>query len=217
MTVNYAKIMYKAYLIDWDGCAARTLEVWLQAYREVLLTEGISLSDRQIVDDYFGTGETGTKKYGLDYSSFYGVLLPLVESRLDQVKLAPDFQETVTALKAAGNKISLVSSSNRRFIEPVLHKQGIIDLIDLIITAEDVKNIKPDPEPLEKAINLLGSDKSETVMVGDSDKDSLAASAAGIDCIIYYPELNYKFYSSESIAELKKTRLISSFRELWPS
>jgi pyrophosphatase PpaX len=49
-----------------------------------------------------------------------------------------------------------------------------------VVAADDVERHKPDPEPVTRAIELLGSAPAETVFVGDSPYDLVAGRAAGV-------------------------------------
>jgi pyrophosphatase PpaX len=51
--------------------------------------------------------------------------------------------------------------------------------METIVTLDDVEHAKPHPEPVVKAIQALGVDPSETLMVGDSTVDMESAIAAG--------------------------------------
>jgi Predicted phosphatases len=51
---------------------------------------------------------------------------------------------------------------------------------DLLITSDDVKNVKPDPEPIILAIEKLNLNKDEIIGVGDSIYDILAYKKAGL-------------------------------------
>jgi len=48
------------------------------------------------------------------------------------------------------------------------------------ITRDDVTNLKPDPEPLLKAMELIGANPSNTVFIGDFRTDIQAGKAANV-------------------------------------
>ena len=65
-----------------------------------------------------------------------------------------------------------------------LHAQ---DLFHLVEAPRDTMDLKPEPVMLQRALEGLGVDPSETVMIGDSTNDVRAAQAAGIRaCAVGY-------------------------------
>ncbi len=206
---------YTTFLFDWDGCLANTLDIWLNGYRYALKHYGITdVSDAQIVIDFFGTGNSGALKYALDPEEFFTNLYPYIEENLKRVSLYEGASEVVSQLRARGHKVALVSTSMRYVLEPALKHNSLFKSFDTIVAGDDVTKFKPDPEPLFKAIESLGSSLESAVMVGDSDKDILAAQNAGIDSILFFPEYNVKFYSDNHHNSLKPTYTIKSFEEI---
>lgn len=51
---------------------------------------------------------------------------------------------------------------------------GIGAFFDTVVTLDDVKQPKPDPEPVRLALSRLGCDPSEAIMVGDNYHDVMA-------------------------------------------
>ena len=52
-------------------------------------------------------------------------------------------------------------------------------MMDVLVCADEVTNPKPHPEPVEKALALLGAEPATTVYVGDSIHDMVSGRAAG--------------------------------------
>lgn len=57
------------------------------------------------------------------------------------------------------------------------------DFFDIIIGGEDVKQAKPDPQSIKKALRRLHRRKSETLYIGDSTVDAETAQAAKVDFV----------------------------------
>ncbi len=55
---------------------------------------------------------------------------------------------------------------------------GIGAFFDTVVTLDDVKQPKPDPEPVRLALRRLGCDPSEAIMVGDNYHDVMAGKNA---------------------------------------
>ena len=53
-------------------------------------------------------------------------------------------------------------------------------MMDVLVCADEVTNPKPHPEPVEKALALLGAEPATAVYVGDSIHDMVSGRAAGV-------------------------------------
>ncbi len=61
------------------------------------------------------------------------------------------------------------------------------DIFQHVEAPRDTTELKPEPVMLERALEVLGADRSDTVMIGDSTNDVRAAQAAGIRaCAVGY-------------------------------
>lgn len=87
--------------------------------------------------------------------------------------------ETVEALQKDGYKIGIVTTKVRQTVEMGLKLSRLKPFFDVVVTIDDVQKVKPDPEPIQKALQLLGANPSETLMVGDNHHDILAGQNAG--------------------------------------
>ena len=96
------------------------------------------------------------------------------------VTVYPGMVEAVREIKAAGRQTGLVTSKNRQGAIRGLKLVGLEALMDVLVCADEVNNPKPHPEPVEKAVGLLGADPGTTVYVGDSIHDMHSGRAAGV-------------------------------------
>lgn len=88
-------------------------------------------------------------------------------------------KDVLERLKENGIKLGVVTTKIRLTTEKGLKFVGIHSYMDAVITIDDVVNAKPHPEPVLKAMELLGADPATTMMVGDSTVDMQSAAAAG--------------------------------------
>ncbi|MNE81969.1 Fructose-1-phosphate phosphatase YqaB [compost metagenome] len=70
------------------------------------------------------------------------------------------------------------------WVEKYLDQLGIRDYFECIRTSDHVKNVKPDPELYNQALNCLGIMPDEAVAIEDSPNGSKAAAAAGMNCVV---------------------------------
>lgn len=96
------------------------------------------------------------------------------------VTVYPGVVDAVRELKAAGLATGLVTSKNRQGAIRGLRLAGLEALMDVLVCADEVTNPKPHPEPVEKAVALLGAEPATTVYVGDSVHDMHSGRAAGV-------------------------------------
>jgi pyrophosphatase PpaX len=96
------------------------------------------------------------------------------------VTIYPGVLDAVREIKAVGTQTGLVTSKNRHGAVRGLKLVGLEALMDVLVCADEVVNPKPHPEPVEKAIALLGADPATTVYVGDSIHDMHSGRKAGV-------------------------------------
>lgn len=87
--------------------------------------------------------------------------------------------ETIAALKKDNYKIGVVTTKLRPTVNRGLQVGRLDSFFDVVVTLDDVKNAKPDPEPIYKALDQLNANPSSSIMVGDSHHDILAGKNAG--------------------------------------
>lgn len=105
-------------------------------------------------------------------------------------RLTPGTRPLHEDLVRAGIPAALVSSSARWMIEEVLDMLGIRDWFRSTVSADDVTNPKPDPEPYRLALGHLNVDPSRTAILEDSESGVQAGVAAGCRVFALRHELN---------------------------
>lgn len=104
--------------------------------------------------------------------------------------------------------LGVVSSSTRKVLVSFSKYLGILNFFDIIVTADDIKIGKPDPEPFLVALAKSGKKAAESIAIGDTIYDILSAKRAGIFTIgIAWDEKTYKeMYNNKAdliVRELK--------------
>jgi len=99
--------------------------------------------------------------------------------------LLPGVAETLSALKAMGMKIGLCTINSEKSVHRILDRFNITNSFDVLITRNQVKHVKPNPEHLDAALKILDVSPKEAMVVGDSRVDmqsakTLAALAVGL-------------------------------------
>jgi len=95
----------------------------------------------------------------------------------------PEAEHVLRTLRDAGLRLAAITSRSARTSVRTLEQAGLAPYLDLVLSAEDVTAIKPDPAPLRLALERLRVEPAAAVMVGDTDADILAGKAAGLRTI----------------------------------
>jgi pyrophosphatase PpaX len=96
------------------------------------------------------------------------------------VTVYPGAVEAVARLAERGARLAIVTSKLHASAERGLVHCGFdLGLFGAIVGVDDVTEHKPHPQPVLRALELLGADAAGAVMVGDSPHDLAAGRAAG--------------------------------------
>lgn len=104
----------------------------------------------------------------------------LFEQGCSAGSLYEGLDSAISQLFRMGCKVILVTSRSRATTEPILYDSIISPYILGSITANDTISLKPSPEPIIKAMEKYDLDPNNTIFVGDTNNDYLAAKAANI-------------------------------------
>ncbi|MEY3944312.1 MAG: Phosphoglycolate phosphatase [Pseudomonadota bacterium] len=96
----------------------------------------------------------------------------------------PGVTEGLALLCNQGLRIACVTNKPVAFAQDLLDKLGLADAFAVVFGGDSFERKKPDPLPLLKACEALGSDPVNTLMVGDSVNDAQAANAAGLPLVL---------------------------------
>ncbi len=109
------------------------------------------------------------------------------------IKELPEASRTLKLLKERGIKIGIVTTKDRVSAEEAISAFHLH--CDVLLTAEDTVRTRPDPEPLLKAIEELGSIPARTFYCGDTPHDIIQGKRAGVKTI----GLSTGLYSREEL------------------
>lgn len=205
---------YKYILLDWDGNLAKTLDLWLGVFRQVLNDEGFHPSDEEIASSFGNVSDYFTKLGIKNPNELYDKADQIGKDKLPDVELYPEALEVLNYFRQKDKKTALITSSRYENVAHLLDKYNMNSLFDTLVTRYDVEHQKPHPESLLSALEKLGGNKKEALMVGDSDKDLGAAKNAGIDSVLFYPLEHKKFYNLKKLKALDPTYIVEDFREI---
>jgi pyrophosphatase PpaX len=92
----------------------------------------------------------------------------------------PGMVHLIRVLNELGYKIGIVTNNSRIALDKGLELLGIDQWINCSITRDDVKETKPSPEGILKALSILEMDTDQALFIGDTAQDIVAARAAKV-------------------------------------
>jgi pyrophosphatase PpaX len=172
-------------LFDLDGTLIDSIRLILDSYHHTLAAHGVP--PRTDEDWLRGVGTPLSVQFA-EWRDDLGKLEAMVATYRAynlahhdrMVTVYPGVVAAVEAIRAAGRRTGLVTSKNRQGALRGLTLVRLEAMMDVLVCADEVTNPKPHPEPVEKAVALLGADPATTVYVGDSIHDMVSGRAAGV-------------------------------------
>jgi pyrophosphatase PpaX len=172
-------------LFDLDGTLIDSIRLILDSYHHTLAAHGVP--PRTDEDWLRGVGTPLSVQFA-EWRDDLGKLEAMVATYRAynlahhdrMVTVYPGVVTAVEAIRAAGRRTGLVTSKNRQGALRGLTLVRLEAMMDVLVCADEVTNPKPHPEPVEKAVALLGADPATTVYVGDSIHDMVSGRAAGV-------------------------------------
>ena len=91
--------------------------------------------------------------------------------------------DVLTRLKGEGRRLGIVTAKRQETVKLAFSYLPLEHFFDIVVGSDDTERHKPDPQPLQHALERLGVDRDDAVYVGDSPFDVRAAKAAGMHAI----------------------------------
>ena len=110
----------------------------------------------------------------------------------------PGVLEGLQQLQARGLKMACLTNKPKSFALPLLKAKGLAGFFLEVFGGDSFERKKPDPLPLLKTCEALGSQPARTLMIGDSSNDALAARAAGCPVVL----VTYGYNHGEPVRNL---------------
>ena len=101
----------------------------------------------------------------------------------EAVPLMPHALEAIRFFEDQGCQLGIVTGSGRRDVSLTLRRLGLFDRFEVLVTNDEVQQVKPHAEPYLKGVEGLNLDKEEIVVFEDSPNGMTSALNAGLTCI----------------------------------
>jgi beta-phosphoglucomutase len=174
----------RALLLDFNGTLSEDEPLLCRIFQELFAGAGkpvteeeyyeqlAGFSDREVIHRWLGRYDPALERRKIArYSELADGSTITAEAR--------------AAVHAAAEQVAVavVSGSARAEIEPVLDAAGLSTAIAVLVSSDDIRLSKPDPEGYLIALHLLGIPAAEGAAVEDSEAGVQAAKAAGLHTV----------------------------------
>jgi len=183
----------QAFILDLDGTLVDTLGDFAAALDLVLADMGLPAVPRAFVERTIGRGsehllasvlaqvaaeagryEEAWALYQRHYAALNG----------DHSVLFPGVIEGLERLSQTGKPLACLTNKPGAFARELLAKKGLAGYFVQVFGGDAFERKKPDPLPLLKTCEALGTRPEQTWMIGDSSNDARAARAAGCPVVL---------------------------------
>ena len=141
---------------------------------------------------------------------WYPVLLDAYDDNISvHTSLYPGAIEAVESLKSDGFAVGICTNKPSGLAEKLLNDLKIRDIFGSMIGADTLPVRKPDPRPFFAAVDGVGGNRTQSLLVGDTNTDRETSRNAGVPSVLvaFGP-------AGDTVATLKPEAIIEHFDEL---
>jgi len=199
---------FRAAIVDLDGTMVDTLGDFEVALNRTLADLALPPVTRELVERTVGKGSEHLIRSVLAHqmaqpeAKGYGQACPAwtVDSLYERAwalyqhhylaingdfsEVYPGVSEGLQALRGAGLALACLTNKPLAFARDLLQAKGLAGHFSQVFGGDSFERKKPDPLPLLKTCEALGTVPGQTLMVGDSSNDAQAGHAAGCGVVL---------------------------------
>lgn len=192
----------KAVLFDMDGVLIEAKDWHYEALNRALNLFGYEISRFEHLTSYDGLPTsmklqklTLEKGLPLQLHKFINEMKQQYTVSMIQNLCRPRFNHeyALSKLKSEGYRLAVGSNSIRMTIEMMMDYAKLTDYFDFMLSNQDVKNAKPDPEIYLTAMSKMNIKPENCLIVEDNENGIKAAVASGANVLVVktVDEVNY--------------------------
>jgi len=229
----------EAAIVDLDGTMVDTLDDFVVALNSMLSDLSLPAVDRAVVEPLVGKGSEHlihsvlayvlNQPPALSVKAPAAIILEASEQVLNRFPAAwasyqrhylsvngqhagvyPGVFEGLRRLQAHGLALACLTNKPTAFALPLLRAKGLDGFFSQVFGGDAFERKKPDPLPLRKTCEALGTLPARTLMIGDSSNDARAARAAG--CPVFL--VTYGYNHGEPVRSVDADGFVDSLADI---
>lgn len=209
----------QAAIIDLDGTLVDTLGDFSAALDAMAAELGLPSVPRHVVAGFIGKGSEHLIRSALAH---VGAPAGLYDRAWDAYQAAyrglngrwatvyPGVAEGLRQLREAGLPLACLTNKPGEFARELLRAKGLAPEFGLVFGGDAFERKKPDPLPVVKTCEALGTAPAATLVVGDSRNDAAAARKAGCPVVL----VTYGYNHGEPVRGVEADGYVDSLAEL---
>ncbi len=230
-SIDFDPTRFDAAIVDLDGTTIDTLGDFAVALNRMLEDLGLATLPRERIELMIGKGSEHLILSALQYvAAADGADAPAALARAQaqfergweryqhhylaingqHAAVYPGVVEGLRALRDRGLKMACLTNKPTAFAKPLLAQKGLDGFFELVFGGDAFERKKPDPLPLLKTCEALGTQPARTLMIGDSSNDARAARAAGCPVVL----VTYGYNHGEPVRAVDADGFVDSLAEL---
>lgn len=180
--------MFDCILFDFDGTVFDTVEGIAKSVRYALNKVGLDaeleslrcfagppLADKFM--EVYGFDRTAAEQAVRDYRERYRPI------GMNECCVFPGIKELLEKLRAAGKTVGIATSKPQELAEELLRRENMLGLFQVICGSLPNGNDSAKWQVVQRAMELCGAAKENTILVGDTKYDVAGAHKVGIACV----------------------------------
>ena len=209
----------QACILDLDGTLVDTLGDFVAVLDRVLSDLALPGVTRDFIEHTIGKGSEHLVRTTLAHVGAAPALFdrawPLYQQHYaalngEHAAVYPGVIEGLELLRSRGLPLAVLTNKPGAPARELLKRKGLDGYFSHVFGGDDFERKKPDPLPLLKTCEALGTPPSATWMVGDSRNDAEAANAAGCPLVL----VTYGYNHGEDIRAVAALQHVSRLDEV---
>jgi phosphoglycolate phosphatase len=209
----------QAAIVDLDGTLVDTLGDFDVAINRMLADLALPRIARATIEQFVGKGSehlvrsvlahvgAAPERFDAAWDGYHRHYLAI---NGEYASVYPGVAEGLGALQAAGLRLVCLTNKPAEFARPLLRAKQLDRFFEAVFGGDAFERKKPDPLPLLKACEALGTTPSRTLAVGDSVNDAQAGRAAGCPVVL----VSYGYNHGVPIRDIPADGYVDSLADL---